>query len=48
MGRRLAANLAADVAGFSGLVGRDEEGAVRAEGTPRGAEMVIGLNGVGS
>jgi adenylate cyclase len=46
MDRRLAAILAADVAGFSALVGRDEEGAVRALKAHLAAlEPVIGLNG---
>ena len=46
MDRRLAAILAADVAGFSALVGRDEEGAVRTlKGHLAAVEPVIGLNG---
>jgi adenylate cyclase len=46
MERRLAAILAADVAGFSALVGRDEEGAVRALKAHFAAlEPAIGLNG---
>ena len=46
MDRRLAAILAADVAGFSALLGRDEEGAVRAlKGHLAALEPMIGLNG---
>ncbi len=46
MDRRLAAILAADVVGFSALVGRDEEGTVRAlKGHLAALEPMIGLNG---
>lgn len=46
MDRRLAAILAADVVGFSALVGRDEEGAVRTlKGHLAAVAPVIGLNG---
>jgi len=46
MKRRLAAILAADVVGFSALVGADEEGTLRAlKGHLSALEPVIGLNG---
>ncbi len=46
MERRLAAILAADVVGFSALLGRDEAGAVRAlKGHLAALEPMIGLNG---
>ncbi len=46
MERRLAAILAADVAGYSALVGRDEEGTLRAyKGHLSALEPIIGLNG---
>jgi len=46
MERRLAAILAADVVGFSALVGADEEGTLRAlKGHLSALEPVIGLNG---
>ncbi len=46
MDRRLAAILAADVVGFSALLGRDEAGAVRAlKGHLAAIEPMIGLNG---
>lgn len=46
MDRRLAAILAADVAGYGSLVGRDEEGTVRTlKGHLDALEPVIGLNG---
>ena len=46
MDRRLAAILAADVAGYSTLVGRDEEGTVRTlKGHLDALDPVVGLNG---
>lgn len=46
MDRRLAAILAADVAGFSALVGLDEEGTLRSlKGHLDAIEPIIGLNG---
>lgn len=46
MERRLAAILAADIAGYSALVGADEEGTVRAyKGHLSALEPIIGLNG---
>ena len=46
MDRRLAAILAADVVGFSALVGADEEGTLRAlKGHLSALEPVIGING---
>ena len=46
MERRLAAILAADMVGFSALVGADEEGTLRAlKGHLSALEPVIGLNG---
>ncbi len=46
MDRRLAAILAADVVGYSALVGRDEEATLRAlKGHMSALEPVVGLNG---
>jgi hypothetical protein len=46
MDRRLAAILAADVAGFSAIVGRDEDGALRAlKGHLAALEPMVGLSG---
>lgn len=46
MDRRLAAILAADVAGFSALAGRDEDGALRAlKGHLAALVPIVGLSG---